>query len=72
MEKKSNKNEKETSESKTIEENISQLDKIVELLKSDDISLTEAMKCYREGVKLVSETNEMLDNVEKEIKTVEE
>ena len=56
----------------TFEENVESLEKIIKSLEDENISLSESMKLYKNGVKLVGQCNQMLDKVEKEIKILEE
>lgn len=50
-----------------LEERLDVLDKIIEQLESDEISLDDAFEKYSEGIKLVKECNESIDRVEKKV-----
>ena len=50
-----------------LEERFDVLDKIIEQLESDEISLDDAFEKYSEGIKLVKECNESIDRVEKKV-----
>lgn len=54
--------------SKSFEEAILRLEKIVKLLESGEASLDESIKLYSEGVELVGECNKKLDETERKIK----
>ena len=54
--------------SKSFEESILRLEKIVKLLESGEASLDESIKLYSEGVELVGECNKKLDETERKIK----
>lgn len=51
----------------TIEEKMSRIDAIIQVLEQEDTTLQDSMKYYKEGVKLLKECDGMLDKVEKEI-----
>ena len=53
--------------SQTIEQSFEKLDEILKSLEQPDISLDEALKIYNEGIKLVKNCNQQLDQVEKQI-----
>lgn len=58
-------------ESKSIEKSFDELEKIVEMMDSEDISLEESFKLYEKGMKLVKQCNDKIDKVEKKINIIE-
>jgi exodeoxyribonuclease VII small subunit len=56
----------------TLEQSFEKLEEIIDRLGDDSISLDEAFKIYKEGVKLVGTCNQQLDKVEKQIVILEE
>ena len=58
-------------ESKSIEKSFDELEKIVEMMYSEDISLEESFKLYEKGMKLVKQCNDKIDKVEKKINIIE-
>jgi len=55
-----------------IEEAFKQLNEMVGQLESGDLSLSEALKLYKDGIKLVEKCNVELDKVEKQIIILDE
>ncbi|MGN0328449.1 MAG: exodeoxyribonuclease VII small subunit [Lachnospira sp.] len=51
----------------TIEDSFARLENIINDMEKEDITLDEAFKLYKEGIKLVENCNGMLDKVEKQI-----
>ncbi len=51
----------------TLEESFEKLDELVGKLEDGSLSLDEAFKCYKEGIKLVRHCNAQLDKVEKQM-----
>lgn len=58
-------------ESKTIEKSFEELNRIVEMMDCDDVSLEESFKLYEKGMKLVKQCNDKIDKVEKKINIIE-
>jgi exodeoxyribonuclease VII small subunit len=56
----------------TLEQSFEKLEEIIGRLGDDSISLDEAFKIYKEGVKLIGTCNQQLDKVEKQIVILEE
>ena len=56
----------------TIEEKFEQLDKTIAELEKSDISLDESFKLYNDGMKLVKECKDEIDDVEKKVLILEE
>ena len=57
---------------KTFEESMAELEKIVEKLEKGDCPLDEAVKLFEQGVKISNECNTALDNAEQKIKILTE
>ncbi|MBQ2642253.1 MAG: exodeoxyribonuclease VII small subunit [Eubacterium sp.] len=57
---------------KKIEDNFKELDEIVEKMQSEEVSLDESFELYQKGLKLVKDSNEQIDTIEKKIKTLDE
>lgn len=53
--------------SMTLEESFLQLDELIAKLEDGNIPISEALKLYKNGIKLVESCNKQLDKVEKEI-----
>ncbi len=51
----------------SIEQTFAQLDELLEKLESPDITLEESFACYEEGIRLVRNCNEKIDQVEKQM-----
>lgn len=51
----------------SIDQGFEQLDEIIGQLEGEDIKLSDAVKAYGEGVNLVKQCKESLDQVEKEL-----
>ena len=51
----------------TLEENFARLEKTIERLEDEDISLEEAFAAYSEGMSLLKNCNEQIDRVEKKV-----
>lgn len=52
----------------SFENNLDQLDGIVEALESGELSLTEALKSFEDGIKLYQTCHETLKHVEDQVK----
>lgn len=57
---------------KTFEESMEELEKIVEKLEKGDCPLDEAVKLFEQGIKISNECNSVLDNAEQKIKILTE
>lgn len=55
----------------TIEQNFEQLEKIIDQMQSEEISLNESFELYKTGLELVKNCNEQIEKVETEIKVIE-
>ena len=65
------KKDKSTAEEKTavsIEESFERIEEIIKVLEDPKTGLSDAMKYYTEGVKLLEESRAELEGVEKELK----
>lgn len=51
----------------SIDQGFEQLDDILKKLRSEDVKLSDAVKLYSEGVNVVKECKDSLDQVEKEL-----
>ena len=54
-------------QSMTLEESFAQLDELIARLEDGSIPISEALKLYKNGIKIVENCNQQLDKVEKEI-----
>ena len=61
----------ENRETPTIEESFSRLDELIERLEGDSLSLEESFKAYAEGLSLVKQCRESIDEVEKKVLVLE-
>ena len=52
---------------KTFEENMARLDEIVEKLEKGDAPLSDSLKLFEEGAKLVSQCRKELDTAEQKV-----
>lgn len=50
-----------------LEENFARLEKTIELLEDEDISLDEAFRAYSEGMAILKQCNDQIDRVEKQV-----
>ncbi len=55
----------------SFEENVELLENIIDKLEKDKVPLSEALKLYNDGVKLVRQCNDMLDKAEKQVKILD-
>ena len=60
----------EIDKEKTFEDNFSRLEKILEKLENEEVSLDETLKLYEEGMILTKLCNEKLANAELRIKEI--
>ncbi|MBD5136188.1 MAG: exodeoxyribonuclease VII small subunit [Lachnospiraceae bacterium] len=58
-------------ESRSIEKSFEELEKIMEMMDSQEISLEESFKLYEKGMKLVKQCNDKIDKVEKKVNIIE-
>lgn len=50
-----------------LEENFADLEKMIELLEDEDISLDEAFRVYSQGMAVLKRCNDQIDRVEKQV-----
>ena len=50
-----------------IEEKFAKMDEVIRKLEDDNITLQESFTSYEEGMKLIKECNEIIDQVEKDV-----
>jgi exodeoxyribonuclease VII small subunit len=58
---------KQTDKELSVEDKLARLDAIVEQLEQEDTTLTEAMRVYTEGIGLVKDCEQMLEQVEQKM-----
>lgn len=58
--------------SKTLEENLKDIEVIVETIENGHLSLEESIKLYKEGVKILEQCNTKIDTIEKELIIIKE
>lgn len=58
---------KEEARQPGLEENFARLEKTIELLEDENISLDEAFRVYSEGMALLKQCNDQIDRVEKQV-----
>lgn len=51
----------------TLEQTFEKLEEAIGRLESEDISLEESFRVYKEGMKLIQSCNDKIDKVEKEV-----
>lgn len=51
----------------TLEQTFEKLEDAIGRLESEDISLEESFRVYKEGMKLIQSCNDKIDKVEKEV-----
>ena len=61
----------EEQEQRSLEENFSELEELIEQLEAEDISL-EAFTAYSKGMSLLKQCNEQIDRVEKQVMKLNE
>lgn len=59
-------------QTKTLEQSLEELSKIIEQMDREDIPLEEAFKLYNQGVKLCKSCNDKIDKVEKQLEVIGE
>lgn len=56
----------------TLEDKFAKLEETVEKLESEDISLEESFRIYKEGMELLKQCNADIDKVEKQVMQLNE
>ena len=62
-----NESKKQTADQPSFEQSLKRLEEIVHLLEEGDLGLNEALKQYEEGVKLLRQSYELLQQAERRI-----
>ena len=62
----------EEQEQRSLEENFSELEELLEQLEAEDISLEEAFTPYSKGMNVLKQCNEQIDRVEKQVMKLNE
>ncbi len=57
----------EEQEQRSLEENFSELEELIEQLEAEDISLGDAFTAYSKGMNVLKQCNEQIDRVEKRV-----
>ena len=62
----------EEQEQRSLEENFSELEELIEQLEVEDISLEDASTAYSKGMNVLKQCNEQIDRVEKQVMKLNE
>ena len=62
----------EEQEQRSLEENFSELEELIEQLEAEDISLEDAFTEYSKGMNVLKQCNEQIDRVEKQVMKLNE
>ena len=62
----------EEQEQRSLEENFSELEELIEQLEAGDISLEDAFTAYSKGMNVLKQCNEQIDRVEKQVMKLNE
>ena len=62
----------EEQEQRSLEENFSELEELIEQLVAEDISLEDAFTAYSKGMNVLKQCNEQIDRVEKQVMKLNE
>lgn len=66
------KKKEEEQEQRSLEENFSELEELIEQLEEEDISLEDAFTAYSKGMNVLKQCNEQIDRVEKQVMKLNE
>lgn len=55
----------------TIEDNFQKLEEILKQMQSENATLEDSFKLYKEGLEIVQECNRQIDKIEKKISIIE-
>ena len=55
-----------------IEDNFEQLEDIISKMQSDRITLEQSFELYKKGLRLVQDSNNQIEKIQKQIKIIEE
>ena len=61
-------NKENTENNSTLEEDFKKLDRLLSEMENDSIGIEEAFEKYTQGMRLVKQCNERIDQVEKKVK----
>lgn len=61
----------EKSKSISIEESLKSLDKIIEDMEKDSCSIEKSIELYEKGMKILNETSNKIEKIEKDLKIIE-
>lgn len=53
-----------------LESNISNIEKLIDQLETDELTLTDSLKAFEKGIKLIRDCQSELNNAEQKIKTL--
>ena len=62
----------EEQEQRSLEENVSELEELIEQREVEDISLEDAFTAYSKGMNVLKQCNEQIDRVEKQVMKLNE
>ena len=62
----------EEQEQRSLEENFSELEELLEQLEAEDISLEDVFTAYSKGMNVLKQCNEQIDRVEKQVMKLNE
>ena len=62
----------EEREQRSLEENFSELEELLEQLEAEDIPLGDAFTAYSKGMNVLKQCNEQIDRVEKQVMKLNE
>lgn len=62
----------EEQEQRSLEENFSELEELIEQLEVEDIFLEDAFTAYSKGMNVLKQCNEQIDRVEKQVMKLNE
>ena len=57
---------------KNIEQNFNEVEKIIEAMQKEDVTLDESFKLYNQGLKIIKDCNQQIETIEKQIKIINE
>ncbi len=60
------------SDNKSFEASLEALENIVSGLESEEVTLEDSIKKYKEGIQLVTRCNDAIDRIEKELEVIKE
>ena len=57
---------------KNIEQKFNEVEKIIEAMQKEDVTLDEYFKLYNQGLKIIKDCNQQIETIEKQIKIINE